>query len=276
MASATGFSPTAPTATEDLPRLFAHAIRIADTTVAKKLEDTPPPELKRKGKVIMYRFPNRDLDTYLLLKIVQLASNLRAGKNLIHDGFTYEWKMLHRAIDESTQHVLIMLSAHRNNQWQKFHDDVLAAFFKEDINQKGKISAHPPKHIPPAVILSSLQNSIEESDNIPAEFLGSAATVFRALQKIKSGYVHGRAASIMSLYEPERKHFLTNGHCLDEDLALRNLWRATHAAVGGCVAQAALKWFGRDYFSRVAEFAERFRRAAAVGESFDRRALEIL
>lgn len=272
MASPTGFPPPS---VQDPTKLFPSALRIADTTIAKKLKDTPAPSLKKKGNIILHRFPSKDLDTYLLLKIVQLSSNLRAGKILIDNGFTYEWNTLYRAIDESTQHVLVLLSAHRENQWQAFHDNVLAAFFQEDINQKGKISAHPPKHIPPAAIRSSLQSSIEESDNIPPEFLDKAAPTLKSLQKIKSGYVHGRAASIMSLYDHENKHFLTNGQCPNKNVALRSLWRATYSAIGGCVAQTGLEWFGRDYFSRVAEFAEQFRRAARVGESFDRKVLNL-
>ena len=273
MASLTGFPP-APH--QDPTKLFPSALDIADTIIAKRMEDTPAPSIKKKGNIILHRFPNKDLDTYLLLKIVQLSSNLRAGKTLIDKGFTYEWSILYRTIDESTQHVLVLLSAHRENQWQALHDDVLAAFFQEDINQKGKISAHSPKHIPPAAIRASLQTSIEASDNIPPEFLGKAVPTLKSLQKIKSGYVHGRAASIMSLYDHGNKQFLTNGHCPSKNVALRSLWRATYKTIGGCVAQSALKWFGRDYFSVVAEFSEKFRQAAQVGESFDRKALALV
>ena len=271
-----GFPTTSHVAFRDASQLFPHALRIADKTITKKLEDIPPPKLKRKGDVIVYRFPNKDLDTYLLLKIVQLASNLRAGKVLIDKGFTYEWTMLHRTIDESTKHVLVLLSANRKNQWQEFHENVLTTFFEEDISQKGKIIAPPPKHIPPEPIRSELQDLIEESGSIPDEFLGKAAPSFKAMQKIKSGFVHGRATSIMSLYDPETNRFLTSGNCPEKAIQLRNLWRATHGAIGGCVAQSALKLFDQDYFRFVAQFADQFANAAKVGVTFDRRTLSRL
>ena len=274
MTSDTSFSSLGSQPAQDPAQLFPHALRIADITVAKKLEDTPPPKLKKKGDKYLYRFPNKDLDTYLLLKIVQLASNLRAAKELIDKGFVYEWTMLHRTIDESTQHVLALLAAHRKNQWQKFHDKVIATFFAEDINQKGKMIDQPPKHISPTPIRSELQDSIEESGSIPAEFLGKAALLFKARQRIKSGFVHGRAASIMSLYAEENNHFLTNGHCPNANIALMNLWWATYDVIGGCVALSALKWFGKDYFRLVTEFAEQFANAAKVPNTFNPRALD--
>ena len=265
-----------PVADHDPKQLFLDALRIADVTIARRMETMAPPKPKKKGDVIVHRFPNRDLDTFLLLKLVQLTSNLRGGKELLERGFTYEWSILHRVIDEAVQHTLFLLTADRKSQWERKHDDVLTAFFQDDVTRKGTVSTQPPKHVSATDIHSALQMAIEESDNIPPEFLGRAAPTLKSLRKIKSGFVHGRAASIMSLHEPETDSFLTNGGCLDQDIALQNLWRATYSALGGCVALSSLKWFGEGYYQVVAQFAEQFANAAKIGVTFDRRALSRL
>ena len=256
-------------ALQELEQLFQESLRIVGITIEHRLRNTPAPVRKRKGRAVMYRFPEKDLDTYLLLKMVQLASNLRAAKKLIDHGFTYEWKVLHRAISESTQDVYSLLLAKRNNTWGKTHEDVLAAFFSEDLNRRGMISQQQPKHFSRDAVRNSIQSSMEETGSVPDRFLGKAGGAMKSLHKFKSGYVHGRAASIMSLYNHETGRFATSGtRGLDVAVELRSLWRATYLAMG-CVQLIALKWFGRDYYKEAWEITERFRQAAGVGELFD-------
>lgn len=167
----------------------------------------------------------------LLLKLVQLTSNLRGGKELLEKGFTYEWSILHRVIDEAVQHTLFLLTADRMSQWERKHDDVLTAFFQDDVTRKGTVSTQPPKHVSATDIHSALQMAIEEeSDNIPPEFLGRAAPTLKSLRKIKSGFVHGRAASISRGITERTRH----GEGLRGEIVL-NEWSCIRVSVFGLI-----------------------------------------
>ena len=271
-----GFPSPGSDAAQDPDQLFQESLRIIAVTIQLRLKDTPRPVLKTKGRVNMHRFPEKDLDTYLLLKLVQFASNLRAGKKLIDHGFTYEWKMLHRVISESTEDVYSLLLATLKNSWEKTHEDVLAAFFLEDFNARGKVSKQQPIHFSRNAVRNAIHRSMEETNSIPDEFSGKAGDVMNSLHKIKSGYVHGRAASLMSLYDNETNRFATGGkkgH--DAAVELKNLWRATYLAMG-CASLVRYKWFGPDSYKKAWELADRFRQAAGVAELLDGRVSSVL
>ena len=214
----------------------------------------------------IYRFPKKDFDTYLFLRMVQFASNLRAGKKLVDRGFLYEWKMLDRAIAESTDEALALLFAERNKKsgWEKLHEKVLIAFFQEDINKSGEFSQPRQILVPGNDIRKAMQSAMEEVGGISERLSSGGADAKKVLHKFKSGYVHGRAASIMSLYDHETNRFATNGEVSqDAAIELSNLWRATYSVMG-CIQLISLKWFEPEFYQKVWGRTDFFRQIAGI------------
>ena len=257
---------SASSAPQDPELLFEELLQFIDSIVQRRLRETASPVRKRRGPVTIYRFPKKDFDTYLFLRMVQFASNLRAGKKLVDHGFLYEWKILDRAIAESTNEARALFLAERNkiDGWEKLHEKVLIAFFQEDINKRGEFAQQRPIHVPGNDIRKAMQSAMEEVGGISERLSSRVADDKKNLHKFKSGYVHGRAASIMSLYDHETDRFSTNGEVSqDAAVELRNLWRATYSVMG-CIQLISLKWFESEFYQKVWERTDFFRQIAGI------------
>ena len=71
----------------------------------------------------------KDVTVAFLLKMVQLTSNLRAGKLLIEYGFLYEWIMVRRLVRETVEDILFLALAETTDTWTKNHGNYLADCF---------------------------------------------------------------------------------------------------------------------------------------------------
>ena len=105
-----------------------------DRVIATALKNLPPPRAVTRGKIQFHRFTEKDVTVAFLLKMVQLTSNLRAGKLLLEHGFLYEWIMVRRLVRETVEDILFLALAETTDTWTKNHENYLADFFAEDVN----------------------------------------------------------------------------------------------------------------------------------------------
>ena len=249
-------------------RIFYEALEHMDRVIAAALANLPAPKARRRGRVQFYRFDQNNLIVAFLLKMVQLTSNLRAGKLLIEHGFLYEWAMIRRLIQETIEDILFLAAADTKHKWTKNHDSYLGEFYAEDVNKRGAPSQRRLQVVPRHEIRSYTKDVVQEYEGVSTEMKSSVSELLRIMHRFDSGYIHGRASSIMRCYDPTTRQFLTNGlhpeHISEETTGF---WISTWTVIMS-FAMIGAKWFGQEYWQYSWELSERFGQAIGVEESY--------
>ena len=178
-------------------RIFREALRHMDCVIRARLAELPRPKAIERGRVKLYRFAQRDANVAFLLKMVQLTSNLRAGRLLIEHGFLYDWTMIRRLIVETIESILFLAAADTQHRWTKDHDAYLKEFYAEDVDESGTPFRSRPPIVPRSAIRSYLQEVSQENESIPGQTEPSMRDLLTSLHRFDSGYIHGRASSVM-------------------------------------------------------------------------------
>ena len=201
--------------------VFQQALDHMDRTIDDLFRLLPDPIIETIGDGIRdFRFTKKDSQSAIVLKLVQFTSNLRAGRLLIDHGFAYEWSVLKRLLNETVEDIGFLLAENQDDNQGDLHERFLDAFYEGDLDNKGDLKSESVNNVKRSEIRKFL---IEYYEDVDVEVLGEGIPppeeVMRGLYRLGSGYIHGRAVHIMSLYDEGRNRFHTNGWNNEEHLA---------------------------------------------------------
>ena len=221
---------------------FHASLRYMDDVVLRLKDALPEVRVQEVGAdEPRYRFPLSEcaeevrLKGCVMLKIVQMASNLNASDLLLSHGYVCEFMMLVRCVMEASGDVSILLS----DDTEEHHSEMLDIFYSEDIGFTNAGEDHPVvRREFPKKSRRELLGLVFGEDFDHKQYKGN--------YDIFSGHVHGRAAAIMHLYIPGR--FLTYGLHRVGDYSLapsyrKNFWIAVYWAMIATI-EACEKWYG--------------------------------
>lgn len=248
------------------PRLaFREILELFDKTIEEILSLRSGPEEVKLGHVVVHRLADRDARNALVLKLTPLVSNLRAGQLLIDHGFTYEWALVRRLLYETIEDVMFLLAEIWADSESDLHGRFLAAFYAEDFDEQGRLNEKWIKPPSRPEIRSFLEAKEKERVEGRPDDGDSVVTPLKALYRFGSGHMHGRAASIMRLYDGKSRSFKMNG--MDDkdylDGELRSLWSVLHAATL-CFGATRGQIWGPKYMEDVLRVAEEFSRISGL------------
>ena len=250
---------------EETELTFQQALDQMDRTIKDLLKTVPRPQAQTLGEVVVHRFSEGEARHALIMKLVQLTSNLRAGRLLIDHGFTYEWAMTRRLLYETMEDLMFLLGEGWVDSRNNLHERFLEGFYTEDFDTNSKAQRKRSRFVNRDEIAAFVSKVGEAT--APEEAAGetSLKTSIRTMHRFGSGYIHGRAASIMRLYDAETNEFQTNGVNSEEDLgwALKGFWLVVYMSIA-CFAAVRGRWWRTEYRDDALRFAENFRETAGV------------
>jgi len=239
---------------EQTELLFLQAMKHMDATIKNLLMQLCESQGRVTGEVIVGGFSQKGPAIAVVLKLVQLVSNLRAGKLLIDHGYIYELRTTIRMLYETIEDVLFLLSRHHADSKDDLHQRYLNSFFAEDQDK-----VQYPKRYDIRGFLKKLENNKRDDPTSWENAIGG-------LYRFHSQYVHGRATRIMDLYDSKKDRFRTAGINDGEYLAQhrKGLWLVCFVAMY-CFAAVRAAFKGEDWKSDIWAFAERFFETAGLG-----------
>ena len=254
-----------PVRDEEPELAFQEILEHFDKTIGEILSLRSGPEEVKLGDIVVYRLAERDSWNALVLKLTVLVSNLRAGRLLIDHGFAYEWALVRRLLYETIEDVMFLLAESWSDSGSDLHERYLAAFYAEDFDERGRLNERWIKPPSRADIRSFLEAKEKEMVKGRADDGGSVITPLKALYRVGSGHMHGRAASVMRLYDGKARCFKTNGMDDQEYLEgeLQSLWSVLYAATL-CFGAARGQIWGPEYMEDVFRVAEEFSEIAGL------------
>ena len=225
-----------------------------DATIKNFLMQLCESQGRVTAEVIVEGISRKDPAIAVVLKLVQLVSNLRAGKLLIDHGYIYELRTTIRMLYETIEDVLFLLSRHHAHSQDNLHQQFLNSFFAEDQDK-----VRNPKRYDIRDFLKKLENKKRDDPT-------SCENAIGGLYRFHSQYVHGRATRIMDLHDSKKGRFRTAGIDDGEYLAQhrKSLWLVCFVAMY-CFAAVRAAFRGEDWESDIWAFAERFYETAGLG-----------
>ncbi len=247
---------------EKLGLVFKQALVHMDRTIDDLFPLLSDPREEPFVDGVRVRFSKKDSLHVVVLKLVQLTSNLRAGMLLIDHGFIYEWSVVKRLLSETIEDIMFLLAENQADNQSELHERFLQEFYLEDLDEKGNLQqkekgARWVRRQEIRSYLSDVQKRMQgkEAPLLEKESMG--------VYRFGSGYVHGRAAYIMmGLYDSRKNRFRTDGRHDQELLALnlKSLGEIASLAIEASIT--ILKQLGAD--------EEYLSNARAVLESLDK------
>ena len=254
---------------QELELTYQKALEQMDETIEAALKFLPKPRRKMRGQIEMYRFAQKDSTTALFLKMVQLTSNLRAGKILIEHRFLYEWAIIKRLLNETIEDMMFLVAGEKLGNWTKTHEQYLVAFYAENINKRGVVSQKKIRSVQRHEIRSFLSKASQRIGEQTGESssMENYSDCSRVLHGFYSGYIHGIGPSIMRCYDPEKNYFFTNGVDNLDNITIetKSFWLLAYLAIMS-FAVVGSGWWGKDYWLSAIDFAERFAQVAGIQE----------
>ena len=182
-----------------------------DLTIKKVRAELPDPISRKRGSMLLHRFPrDDDVNLALILKLVQSTSNIRAAKLLVERCLLYEWGALRRMLNETIQDVIFLLVVDQSGPTADLRRRYLDHFFSEDIDKHGNVSHHNVRGVTRAEIRSVVTEAFSRT-GAPGNGTELAEAI-RGLHRLDSGSVHGKASSIMAyLFDANNSEFQTDG-----------------------------------------------------------------
>ena len=235
--------------------LFGKAVDYMDKTIEGFLVQLSDPEKESLDDVFERVDSRKDPALALVLKMVQLVSNLRAGKLLIDHGFVYELGTIRRMVYETVEDVMFLLAQDKVPGQEHLHPRFLNAFYAAEKKKGPYLSRRQ--------IRGFLNKLDKEKRNDSTNEESAWEKHFRRLYDSNSEFVHGRARRIMRLYDKERRRFRTQG--IDDGNLLANeltsFWQISFLAMY-CFAAVRAGFRREDWQSDIWKFANTFYEAA--------------
>ena len=160
---------------------------------------------------------------------------------------------------------MFLLAEGRVDSAGKLHETFLEAFFTEDFDEKARLnkkSVRAPTRQKIRTFLEAVEKKIHQGQLPDGHGLG---TPMGGMYRVGSGFMHGRAASIMYLYDPESGRMLMNGIENNEYLKdeLGSFWMAVLSAIM-CFGGVSGRVWGEKYRDAVFEIAKEFSDVAGL------------
>ena len=185
-------------AVETVVATYRVACESLDRAVATVADQLPPLEMHRRGDNVIHRYPEKSIQVALALKLIQLRGNIRAGEKLIHDGLFLEWDAIQRAMHDALEDATLLASADGKDKVVRRYIDF---FFDEDLDRNGELTDRRMVGVGREEVRKAIKRAAERHG------LGDSSSHLvnqsRRLHRMRSGSVHGRAASIMRAYFEE-------------------------------------------------------------------------
>lgn len=182
------------------PSLFSDAYALINEGAKAALSHLPELEESYRGHIVVFRYPKKSVDVALALKIVQLKGNIHACMLLIEKGFFFELDVVKRVIQDAVEDVNFLVF--HGEEESKLVDRYLDAFFDEDFDKDGKLTNRKKVG---GVVRGDVRKVLTrayDSSNLTEKSNGHEA-ISRGMHRVRSGSVHGSAASIIRAYLDE-------------------------------------------------------------------------
>ena len=194
---------------EELELVFRQALDHMDRTIDDLCPLLSELRIERMGDVNIVQFSKEDSQHAIVLKLVQLTSNLRAGWLLINHGFIYEWSVMQRLLDETIENILFLFYKNQADNQSTLHDRFLQEFYTEDLDDKGDLQVGRIDLVPRGEIRKFVSGNHKDINRKGREgMLFLNQEFLQGLYRYGSGYIHGRATAIMTLYELKKNDFV--------------------------------------------------------------------
>ena len=185
-------------AAETSAATYREACESLDQAVAKMVEGLPPLEVQMRGGNAIHRFPHKSIEVALALKLIQLRGNIRAGEVLIREGLFLEWDIVQRSMLDALEDATLLASTDEKDRVVQRYIDF---FFDEDLDKNGELTNRGMVGVGRPEVRKAIDETAQRHGLSDA---GShMVRQSRQLHRVKSGSVHGRAASIMRAYFDE-------------------------------------------------------------------------
>ena len=189
--------------------MFREASENLDQAVVAMAEQLPPLEMHTRGESPIHRYPEKSVDIALALKLLQVRGNLRAGEVLVREGLFLEWDMVQRSMHDALEDATLLAAVDEEDKVVRRYIDF---FFDEDLDRNGELTNRGVVGVGRQEVRKAIEKAAGRH-GLPQS--GSKmARQSRLLHRVRSGSVHGRAASIMRAYF--------------EESAPKGLWRGGH------------------------------------------------
>ena len=185
-------------AAETTAAKYGVACKRLDRAVAAMAEQLPPLEVRMRGGNAIHRYPEKSIEVTLALKLIQLRGNIRAGEILIREGLFLEWEMVQRSMQDALEDATLLVSADQKDKVVRRYIDF---FFDEDFDKSGELTERGMVGVGRQEVRKAIERTAG-GHNLP-DSGSQLARQSRRLHRMRSGSVHGRAASIIRAYFEE-------------------------------------------------------------------------
>ncbi|MDE0419558.1 MAG: hypothetical protein OXK76_01545 [Gammaproteobacteria bacterium] len=185
-------------AAETAAATFREASESLDRAVVAMAEQLPPLEVHTRGGSPIHRYPEKSVDIALALKLIQLRGNIRAGEVLIREGFFIEWDVVQRSMHDALEDATMLAAVEEEDKLLRRYIDF---FFDEDLDRDGELTNRAMVGVGRPEVRRAIEKAAGRH-GLP-DSGSKMAMQSRKLHRMRSGSVHGRAASIMRAYFEE-------------------------------------------------------------------------
>ena len=250
--------------------LFNEAVALIDEGVKTATASLPALVEHYRGQERLFRYPEENVNVALALKLVQLRGNIYAAKLLIDNGLYLEWDIVLRSIQESIEDIgFLVWSEPRESDVLKRY---LESFFDEDLNRDGepkeRRSGKNIQRPEVGAVLGQVIGNLNRTES-QTEFEETS----RILHRVRSGSVHGRAASIMRAFLDESVSGVGQ-LCLEGKFSssrvsseYKVLFNAIGLSVSVYFAAGKNRWWDEEFVSRALHLRNRIK---VVEDDMDR------
>jgi hypothetical protein len=189
-------------------KLYKQAIVVMEKVFVILESTIEKPKFVQRGSYQVFRYETNSIKAAVIQKSARLISGLNASLILLEHGFVQELGVIFRTIDEFLEDVLFLCEAIRNNEITALHKEFLEYFYMEEFDQPDNplLSEQKRPSIPRKKILAAISN-IKENDLNPSD----SQELFRTINKVFSGYVHGASNHILEMYCGNPPKFYLSG-----------------------------------------------------------------
>ena len=184
-----------------------------------------------------FRYQEKSLEQAIVQKLARVVSGLGAARVLLEHGYTQELATLQRTLDEFGQDIVFLSLPLLGEERTELHDRYLAAFYEEEFDEDSDpLGSQQRREMIPrkkirAAIARSQHSPVNPSDH---------TEIFRTIDKVYSGYVHGASPHIMDMFGGMPPRFHISGMLGTPRIpsATIDLWNYFHRAINSTMAVA--------------------------------------
>lgn len=242
--------------------LFTEALEVIDQGVKKALAHLPPLEERYRGQERLFRYLEKNVNVALALKLVQLRGNIHAGTALVENGHYLEWDMIQRSMQDSHEDVsfLVFCEHNKTGVFRRY----LESFFDEDLDKDGeftdrrKVGGVERREVRKVLAEEERKLNLSKDEN-------GYEMESRKFHRIRSGSVHGRAASIMranvvEVIPGQGRLWLGGERALNRaKFEYLSLLIAATMTVSSFLVAGVGRWWDSEFVKRTFELCERMR-----------------